>query len=256
MGANYGGDGPRKQFFNIIDGLIIRSVKKEEAVNQMTGQVHAGYRSRTKKTGDIAYEREVPFGITGKIDRIELTQHPQFGSQLEVHIKDSNPDEPVAVLQFTAAGANKSFSDYAKSLIEQLPFIDFSEELRINSFKFSPQDSEKTYYGLSVFVTPQGAASPVSIKSLHKDEIAAARQAMPEVPKSPDPTNPQKKLHDWTAYSMKVYDNLQAGIKRLVEFKAQPAAAGATGGAVAVRFPTPQQQSVGQAADITDDLPF
>lgn len=263
MGANYGGSGGSRKFFSIIDGQCVENVKEHEALNPQTGQLNPGYTTRLNKKGNRVYERVVAFGLSGKISKLELEAHPQYGRQLVIGIEDEGT---VYELKFSAVNSNKSFTDYARTFIEQVRFVDFGQFVRINPWKWEPEPG-KVKYGMSIFVESDrgSGTADVTVKKLNEEAIKAYREALPPAVESPDPLEPGKSQWDWTQQSVTIFNELQAQIKRLLQFNAQgmvanpptPATAATHGTVEAAQAanaaPAPAANGVAQP---DSDLPF
>ena len=255
MGANHGGQGAPKKFYYIIDQKIVQKVDESEAV-RADGTFNPGYRKRIKKTNEPVFEREVSWGLSGKIQRIDYRAETPVGPQIEVALRDDGDDTDY-VLQIGAVNTNRSFTDNARSLIEQLPYVKFDEQIRLNTYKFTPANSEKSYYGISIFINADGAGKDHSVKSVFKDEIEEVRENFPQaIDKGPDPMTPGKNIYDWLPVSTRVYHDLQAQIQRLIEFKGMVPAAPVSQPVAAPVPATPQPVAAPPQADVTDDLPF
>jgi len=112
-----------KQYFQVYAGAFRTKVRED----------YPGAIKRENKNNVVVYEREVP-GLSGMVENVEI-EDSEFGKQIKITL-DENAEGKNPVLSFGVESKN------GRDVLRKLPGVDFSKEVEISPYRFTPEDKE------------------------------------------------------------------------------------------------------------------
>ncbi len=124
-------EGSNKKYYSVFSGAFRTKVPEgtPEALE------------RTNKNGVRVLEREVK-ALFGTIENIAI-EDSDYGKQLKITL-DSNDEGVHPVLSFSVESKD------GRDVLKKLPAIDFSKEVRIMPYRFTPDDKDEEISGISI----------------------------------------------------------------------------------------------------------
>lgn len=130
MSREEAASGSDKQYYSVYDGSFRTRVREgtPEALE------------RVNKKGVQVFEKEVK-ALFGYIEDVSI-EDSDFGKQVKITL-DKNDDGKNPVLTFGVESKD------GRDVLRKLPSIDYSKEVRIMPYRFTPEDSDKEVSGIS-----------------------------------------------------------------------------------------------------------
>lgn len=124
-------------------------------------ETHPDAIARINKKGVQVHERET-FALFGTIENIEL-EDTDFGKQIRITL-DKNDDGKNPVLSVGVESKN------GRDLLKTLPSVDFSQEVRIMPYRFTPDDKDEEISGISISQKDEEGKFTVKVQNHFMDE--------------------------------------------------------------------------------------
>lgn len=120
-----------KQFYAVFDGAFRTKVREDypDAIK------------RINKLGTQVYERELK-AIFGRIENVAI-EDSDYGKQIKITL-DKNDEGKYPVLAFGVESKN------GRDVLKKLPGIDFSKDVRVMPYRFTPEDQTDERSGVSI----------------------------------------------------------------------------------------------------------
>jgi len=131
----------KKQYYMVFDGTFRTKVDQD----------HPEAKARINKNDKQVFEKEVR-ALFGFIQNVYF-EPSDYGEQLKIEL-DENEEGKIPVLSFGVESKD------GRDVLRKLPGIDFTKEVRIMPYRFSPEDKEIA--GISI--TQQDEAEKFTIK--------------------------------------------------------------------------------------------
>lgn len=122
--------GSDKQYYQVYDGTF-RTKVREGTPDAL---------ERVNKKGVQVFEREVK-ALFGKIENVAV-EDSDFGKQVKITL-DKNDDGRSPVLSFGVESKD------GRDVLRKLPAVDFTKEVRIMPYRFTPEDGDREMSGIS-----------------------------------------------------------------------------------------------------------
>ena len=139
-----------KQFYQVFDGAFRTRVREDypEAIR------------RINKNNVEVFEREVR-ALFGVIEDVAI-EKTDFGDQIKITL-DENEEKKHPVLSFGVESKN------GRDVLRKLPSVDFTKEVRIMPYRFTPEDSPEEKSGISFTQQDSDGKFTVKIENFFYD---------------------------------------------------------------------------------------
>jgi hypothetical protein len=146
-----------KQYFQTYSGAFRTRVSEDnpEAISRIL--------QKGPNEGRVVYEREVK-ALFGTIENVAVETHSEYGKRLVITL-DKNDEGKHPVLSFGVESKD------GRDVLKKLPAIDFSKEVRIMPYRFTPEDRNDEISGISIFHADDEGKFTVKVENYFFDPV-------------------------------------------------------------------------------------
>jgi hypothetical protein len=126
-------------YYTMSRGKFVKRVKEQTARSEERTL------SKGENAGKVVHEEKVD-ELTGELLDIRIEEHEQYGSFWEfvLDMTQNDGEDDIAILKLQYS------SGYAKDILKRLPNVDFSNDITLTGYCFTPKGKDKEKMGISL----------------------------------------------------------------------------------------------------------